>query len=245
MVCHSVTGWHKGIWISSSASCLLVGKFPESFVVRYTLHRHEHTSHLFPCNCNPGIGVLDDAIGTVGSLPHCPAFSEQRAENRISRPLRLEPQNGTPDLSGVWVSVAPEKAIAPNFAGAPGSGGPPFMNIENFLTADSSIVMLPAAESLYREHGRLLGAGRPSEHCLPHGIPDAMLIPGQPFKIVQTTGLTLILFEEFNHYRQVFTDGRPFSRRFRSLMARLLDRPLDGRHVHRRDGGFQRSDLAG
>ena len=118
--------------------------------------------------------------------------------------------NGTPDLSGVWVSVAPEKAIAPNFSGAPGSGGPPFMNIENFLTANSSIVMLPAAESLYRERGRLLGAGRPSEHCLPHGIPDAMLIPGQPFKIVQTTGLTLILFEEFNHYRQVFTDGRPF-----------------------------------
>ena len=37
-----------------------------------------------------------------------------------------------------------------------------------------------------------------------------MLIPGQPFKIVQTAGLTLILFEEFNHFRQVFTDGRPF-----------------------------------
>jgi hypothetical protein len=110
----------------------------------------------------------------------------------------------------VWVSVAPEKAVAPNYAGAPGSGGPPFMNIENFLTADSSIVMLPAAESLYREHGRLLGAGRPSERCLPHGIPDAMLIPGTPFKIVQTPGLTLILFEEFNHYRQVFTDGRPY-----------------------------------
>jgi len=118
--------------------------------------------------------------------------------------------SGTPDLSGVWVSVAPEKAAAPNFAGAPGNGGPPFMNAENLLTPDSSIVMLPAAKSLYREHGRLLGAGRPSERCLPHGIPDAMLIPGAPFKIVQTPGLTLILFEEFNHYRQVFTDGRPY-----------------------------------
>jgi hypothetical protein len=118
--------------------------------------------------------------------------------------------NGTPDLSGVWVSVPPTKAVAPNFAGAPGNGGPTFMNIENFVMADSSIVMLPEAEALYREHGRLLGAGRPSERCLPHGIPDAMLIPGAPFKIVQTPGLTLILFEEFNNYRQVFTDGRPF-----------------------------------
>ena len=143
------------------------------------------------------------------------------------------------------MSVGPEKAVAPNYAGAPGSGGPPFMNIENFLTADSSIVMLPAAEALYREHGRLLGAGRPSERCLPHGIPDAMLVPGQPFKIVQTPGLTLILFEEFNHYRQVFTDGRPFPADFTpSWLGSSIGR-WDARHVHRRDGWFQRSDVAG
>ena len=30
------------------------------------------------------------------------------------------------------------------------------------------------------------------------------------FKFVQTPGLTFILFEEFNHFRQIFTDGRPF-----------------------------------
>jgi len=108
------------------------------------------------------------------------------------------------------MSVQPEKAVAPNFAGAPGAEGPPFMNIENFLTSDSSMVMLPGAEALYREHGRVLGAGRPSSLCLPHGIPDAMLIPAAPFKIVQTSGVTLILYEEFNHFRQIFTDGRPF-----------------------------------
>ena len=31
-----------------------------------------------------------------------------------------------------------------------------------------------------------------------------------PWKIVQTPPVTLILFEEMNHYRQVFTDGRGF-----------------------------------
>jgi hypothetical protein len=30
----------------------------------------------------------------------------------------------------------------------------------------------------------------------------------QPFKMVQTPGLTLILHQEFNYYRQIFTDGR-------------------------------------
>jgi hypothetical protein len=40
-------------------------------------------------------------------------------------------------------------------------------------------------------------------------IPDQMLI-GVPLKIVQNPGLTLILYEEFARFRQVFTDGRDF-----------------------------------
>src|SRR5437588_445961 len=51
------------------------------------------------------------------------------------------------------------------------------------------------------------GGGRPAEHCLPHGVPAAMLYPG-PFKIVETPGLTLILYEDFVDFRQIFTDGR-------------------------------------
>jgi hypothetical protein len=46
---------------------------------------------------------------------------------------------------------------------------------------------------------------------LTSGIPDAML-PGVPFKFVETPGLTLILYEEFNQYRQIFTDGRAVPR---------------------------------
>ena len=53
-----------------------------------------------------------------------------------------------------------------------------------------------------------MGAGRPSERCLPHGIPDAML-PATPFKIAHTPGLKLILYEQESRFRQVFTDGRP------------------------------------
>lgn len=63
------------------------------------------------------------------------------------------------------------------------------------------------ADTLFRNRMRGQGAGRPSSKCLPHSIPDAMLI-GAVFKIVQNPRLTLILYEEFNHYRQIFTDGR-------------------------------------
>jgi len=34
------------------------------------------------------------------------------------------------------------------------------------------------------------------------------MVHGGPIKIVQTPGLTILLFEEFNHYRQILTDGR-------------------------------------
>jgi hypothetical protein len=118
--------------------------------------------------------------------------------------------NGLPDLSGVWVSVQPQRRV-PATSRNPVTGiAPPFLDIENFLTDDSSLVMLPAADALYRQRRRVESAGRPSERCLPHGIPDGMLIPGQPVKIVQTPGLTMILYEEFARFRQVFTDGRPF-----------------------------------
>src|SRR5262245_48588384 len=102
---------------------------------------------------------------------HYPTPGLPRTANgqpNLSAPAPRLP-NGTPDLSGVWVSLQPEKAAATNFAGMPGSeGSPPFMNVENFLTAGSTMVMLPDAAALYREHGRMLGAGRPSERCLPH-----------------------------------------------------------------------------
>jgi hypothetical protein len=110
--------------------------------------------------------------------------------------------DGTPDLSGLWESVQPAKRTA--------DSGPAFMNLENALVPGSSISMLPAAEAMYRERRRVESAGRPSERCLPHSIPDAMLIPSVPFKILQNPGLTLILYEEFARFRQIFTDGRPF-----------------------------------
>jgi hypothetical protein len=39
-----------------------------------------------------------------------------------------------------------------------------------------------------------------------------MLRPTEPFKIMQTPGVTIILLEAFNNWRQVFSDGRPLPR---------------------------------
>ena len=113
--------------------------------------------------------------------------------------------DGKADLSGLWQRMrsANERASAAE----PGlSIGP---SLENLMRPGEKIPpMLPAAEAIYRQRVATLSADRPSGHCLPHGIPDQMLITA-PIKIVQKPGLTLILYEEFTRFRQVFTDGRP------------------------------------
>jgi hypothetical protein len=109
--------------------------------------------------------------------------------------------DGTPNLSGIWEVVGDlvmptdgrvrSKYVYNIAADLP--GGAPFQ---------------PWAKTVWEQRQKALGVGAPSERCLPHGIPDAMLTRTLPFKIVQSPGLTIILFEEFNNWRQVFTDGR-------------------------------------
>jgi len=80
----------------------------------------------------------------------------------------------------------------------------------NNLAADlkpEELAFQPWAAALFQARDANLGKDRPTAHCLPHGVPDQMAV-GYPFKIVQTPGLTLILYEEMTHYRQIFTDGR-------------------------------------
>ncbi len=114
----------------------------------------------------------------------------------LTAPFGRTPE-GKPDLSGVWIRLPVDRRDNP------GNN-----NLLDFMPAGATIHMRPEAAALY-QHRRdvLLGSGRPSERCLPHGIPDAML-PALPFKIVQMPGLVLILYEQLSRFRQVFADGR-------------------------------------
>lgn len=111
--------------------------------------------------------------------------------------------DGKPDLSGIWstLGVARDPKLPARPVGTPG-------NVADRLVAGSTIEMLPSADAIFRQRAADFGGGRPSQHCLPHSIPDAMLITGVNFKFVQAKNMWVILFEEFNHYRQILTDGR-------------------------------------
>ncbi len=114
--------------------------------------------------------------------------------------------DGKPDLSGLW-QRARGKSRPAQRSNAGLAMGP---NLADFMRPGETIPpLLPPYEALHQQRMANFMADRPSSHCLPHSIPDQMLI-GVPMKIVQDPGLTLILYEEFARFRQIFTDGRPF-----------------------------------
>ena len=99
--------------------------------------------------------------------------------------------DGKPDLSGIWRRDTP----GVNYLGNVGAGG-------------AEISMQPWAAALYKTRQESLSVDRPSGRCLPHALPDAMMVSN--FKMIPTPGVTVLLYEEFNHFRQIFTDGRGF-----------------------------------
>lgn len=108
--------------------------------------------------------------------------------------------DGKPDLSGLWLLMPNPNQRTPTLAVGP--------NLEDFMRPGEKIPpLLPAAETLHQRRMANFMADRPTGRCLPHSIPDQMLIR-VPLKIVQHPGLTLILYEEFTRFRQIFTDGR-------------------------------------
>jgi hypothetical protein len=107
---------------------------------------------------------------------------------------------GKPDLSGLWMRVRNPNERVTTLAMGP--------NVEDFMRPGEKIPpLLPAAEALHQKRMANFMADRPSAHCLPHSIPDEMLLQN-PIKIVQNPGVTFLLYEQYTLYRQIFTDGR-------------------------------------
>ena len=158
-------------------------------------------------NATAGFALLSASVfPAAAQWLHYPTAGIPRTSDgkpNLAAPAPKAP-DGKPDLSGLWIPTRPSGRI-PSEQGS-------YASLQYFMAPGATIPpMLPEAEALYRKRFENFGAGRPSEHCMPHGIPDAMIVPG-PVKFVQNPGVTFLLYEEFNHFRQVFTDGRAFPR---------------------------------
>jgi len=129
------------------------------------------------------------AVALPGGLRDRQAPAQGTAQQR-SAPAP-QTADGKPDLSGVWRPVR-------------GS------YLTNLAADGGRVPFQPEAAAQYRERQAGRGKGRPSERCLPRGVPSAMLVRDRPWKIVQTPAAITILYDDSLHYRQIFTDGRGF-----------------------------------
>ncbi len=119
-------------------------------------------------------------------LPGTPRTADGKPNLTAPAPRTLDAK---PDLSGIWHA----------------DNG---RYLENLAGDGVEVPMLPWAAAVYKERFDSLGRDKPQVRCMPHGVPDAMLVAGIPFKIAQMPNVLMVLYEEFNQYRQIFTDGR-------------------------------------
>jgi hypothetical protein len=114
--------------------------------------------------------------------------------------------NGKPDLSGIWQVQAEPRPPGP-FGLGESPNSKYFRNIlADFKAGEEPLT--PAGRDTFRRHIQP-GVVGPSVICLPDGVPHADLLP-EPFKIIQTPGEILMLYEVETIFRQIFMDGRTF-----------------------------------
>jgi hypothetical protein len=98
--------------------------------------------------------------------------------------------DGKPDISGMWNPTG-------GYIG----------NIARDLKPEE-LGMQPWAAELYQQRRDTVSKDDPTGWCVPGGVPRSNVVP-YPFRIYTLPGVTLILYEAVQSFRQIFSDGRP------------------------------------
>jgi hypothetical protein len=97
--------------------------------------------------------------------------------------------DGHPDLSGIWQA-----------------NGRSLQDLA-FEIKPENVPYQPWAKKVFDERANgARGKDDPAAFCVP-GMPKLIVLP-YPYKIYQLPGVTVILYEGFTTFRQIFTDGR-------------------------------------
>ena len=98
--------------------------------------------------------------------------------------------DGKPIIGGLW-------RPAPRIIG----------DIRAAMTPGERVPFRPWAEALYQSRLANNAIDDPTASCIVGGVPRNDFVP-YPFKILETPGAVVILYEAIHSYRQIFTDGR-------------------------------------
>ena len=133
------------------------------------------------------------------------AGAPRTADGKINMTGPVSMLNGKPDLSGIWQVQAEPRAPGGLFGLGESPNSKYFRDILSDFKPDER-PLTPAGAELLRKHGQP-GVVNPTLNCLPDGVPHGDLLP-EPFKIIHSPGVIVMLYEVETTFRQIFTDGR-------------------------------------
>lgn len=133
-------------------------------------------------------------------IPGTPRLADGKPD--LAAPAPRNP-DGTPDLSGIWAAECALYGRDGCFTQSL------FFDLAKDLKPDT-VQMTPWAAEVSAQRESRNHVDDPYGYCLPPGVPR-IDFGGGPFKILQTPGVTALLYESLAGltFRQVFTDGRP------------------------------------
>ena len=169
------------------------------------------------------------------------------------QPARLS--DGQPDVQGVWGAVLRGvfSLTNPMTGGddfAQRLGGPPIRRPSRIVDpADGKVPYQPWAAALQERQSKAWEhATQPWEidtqsRCLLSIAPRLSMLP-TPFRIIQTPGLVVFVWEDYHAYRVVSLDGRPHLGVGRQIVDGRRARALGGQHPRHRDHESEREGAA-
>jgi hypothetical protein len=113
--------------------------------------------------------------------------------------------NGKPDLSGIWQVQGEPRAPDGLFGLGESLNSKYFRNVLSDFKPNEAPLTAEGTERLRRNTAP--GAFNPTLNCLPDGVPHGDLLP-EPFKILHSPGVIVMLYEVETTFRQIFMDGR-------------------------------------
>ena len=133
------------------------------------------------------------------------AGAPRTPDGKINMTAPVPMLNGKPDLSGIWQVQAEPRAPGGLFGLGESPNSKYFRDILSDFNPDER-PLTPAGAERLRKHTEP-GAFNPILNCLPDGVPHGDLLP-EPFKIIHSPGVIVMLYEVETTFRQIFTDGR-------------------------------------
>jgi hypothetical protein len=80
-------------------------------------------------------------------------------------------------------------------------------DLRKAVKGGEALPLRPWADAVYKTRLADLGKDDPTSNCIVGGVPRSDFVP-YPFKILDTPGVMVILYEAIHSFRQIFTDGR-------------------------------------